>query len=37
MVMLAHEAAVEMQPGEAGARQVISKGGFLLTLPLLSF
>lgn len=35
-VMLTHKAAVEMQPGEAGARQVIGKCGFLLTLPLLS-
>ena len=31
-VMLTHEVAVEMQPGEAGARQLISKCGFLLTL-----
>lgn len=35
-VMLTHEVAVEMQPGEAGARQLISKCGFLLTLLPLS-
>ena len=35
-VMLTHEVAVEMQPGEAGTRQVISKCGFLLTLLPLS-